>query len=235
MFTQLDSITNCRDILTTVVKVATRFVHIVMHFCAYAQLGVQKSSHHGNKVGAEWGGLEGIGRELSSLSDEISRLEDATDPQKASHTHLHTHTTHTRLLVHICAHVFTPKLCHETHDCVDGLPIALCCMSVHTYVRMYICMLTHVYTCLFVICVCVCPSVLSPGLLLLGGKVSSPQLVPPSGGPVLSAPDFLFKGEEGGLPCCVPPQCSHLGQDERQEPVSVGGGGVLVCGVVEAC
>ena len=69
--------------------------------------------------------------------------------------------------------------------------------------------------------------------------MSSPQLVPPSGGPVVSAPDFLFKGEEGGLPCCVPPQCSHLGQDERQEPVSVGGvgdacvwcGGVLVCGV----
>jgi len=115
MFTQLDSITDCRDILTTVVKVATRFVHIVMHFCAYAQLGVQKSSHHGNKVGAEWGGLEGIGRELSSLSDEISRLEDATDPQKASYTHLHTHHTHTThtphthtylyVYAHMCLHL----------------------------------------------------------------------------------------------------------------------------------
>ena len=62
--------------------------------------------------------------------------------------------------------------------------------------------------------VCVCLSVLSPGVCLLGGKVSAPQLVPPSGGQMVSATDFLFKGEEGGIPCCAPPQCSHLGQDE---------------------
>ena len=60
-------------------EISTTFLQIVMTFCANAQLGSQKG-FHSNRPGAEWGGLEGVGNELSNLSNEISRLDRPNDP-----------------------------------------------------------------------------------------------------------------------------------------------------------
>jgi hypothetical protein len=76
---QLTPTSRAGEVLTMLAEISTTFLQIVMTFCANAQLGSQKG-FHSNRPGAEWGGLEGVGNELSNLSNEISRLDRPNDP-----------------------------------------------------------------------------------------------------------------------------------------------------------
>ena len=76
-------LSKARDVLTMLARMSANLLQIIMTFCANAQLGSRKGLH-GNKPGAEWGGLEGVGNELSNLSNELSRLDRPNDPAKVA-------------------------------------------------------------------------------------------------------------------------------------------------------
>ena len=52
-----------------------------MFHSAYVQLAMVKRSA---KLKADWGGLEGFGAELSTLANDMGRLEKPCDPQQVN-------------------------------------------------------------------------------------------------------------------------------------------------------